>query len=56
MFSQDLLSFCAERVFAGIDGIQDQEVDPKVPFPASHSAYWHDDKVYQLIRDNWPRG
>jgi hypothetical protein len=53
---QDLLSFCAERVFAGIDGIQDQEVDPKVPFPSSHSAYWHDDKVYQLIRDNWPRG
>jgi hypothetical protein len=53
---QDLLSFCATRVFRGQDGIQDEEVDPGVPFPASHSAYWHDDKVYEVIHDNWPRG
>jgi hypothetical protein len=52
---QDLLSFCATRIFPGMPGIRDEEVDPGVPFPASHSAYWHDDKVFQLIRDNWPR-
>lgn len=66
---QDFLSFCAARVFAGADGtdgtdgtsgaagarrIQDEEVDPGVPFPESHSAYWTHGKVYELIRDAWP--
>jgi hypothetical protein len=51
---QDFLSFCAARIFNGAAGIQDEEVDPGVPFPESHSAYWVHDKVYQLIRDAWP--
>lgn len=55
---QDFLSFCAERVFPGAGvrpNIRDEEVDPGVPFPESHSAYWTCDRVYQLIRDAWPR-
>jgi hypothetical protein len=51
---QDFLSFCATRVFPGIPGIRDEEVDPGVPFPESHSAYWYHDRVYALIRDAWP--
>ncbi len=51
---QDFLSFCAARVFPEIRGIQDEEVDPGVPFPESHSAYWTCDRVYQLIRKAWP--
>jgi hypothetical protein len=53
---QDLLAFYATAVFPGIAGIHDERVDPGVPFPASHSAYWHDDRVYGLIRDHWPTG
>jgi hypothetical protein len=52
---QDFLSFCASRVFPGTrQWIRDEEVDPGVPFPESHSAYWYHDRVYQLIRDAWP--
>ena len=51
---QDFLSFCAARIFGGAAGIQDEEVDPGVPFPESHSAYWVHDRVYELIRDAWP--
>lgn len=57
---RDFLSFCAGRVFSGAPGagsghwIRDEEVDPGVPFPESHSAYWYHDRVYQLIRDAWP--
>jgi hypothetical protein len=50
----DFLSFCAERVFPGIDGIQDSGVDPGVPFPEAHSAYWYHDPVYELIKSAWP--
>jgi hypothetical protein len=52
---QDALSFCAARVFPGFDGIQDEEVDPGVPFPESHGAYWTCGRVYDLIREHWPR-
>jgi hypothetical protein len=51
---QDLLSFCAARVFPDVPGIEDCEVDPGVPFPPAHSAYWHDGTVFELIRDRWP--
>jgi hypothetical protein len=51
---QDFLSFCAARVFPGVAGIDDQEVDPQVPFPESHSAYWYHPGVYNLIRGAWP--
>jgi hypothetical protein len=50
----DFLSFCAERVFSGIPGITDEAVQPGVPFPEAHSAYWQDPKVYSLIKDRWP--
>jgi hypothetical protein len=51
---QDFLSFCAARVFPGVAGIRDEEVDPGVPFPESHSAYWTCGRVYELVRDAWP--
>lgn len=50
----DLLSFCAEATFAGVSGINDQEVESGVPFPEAHSAYWRNDRVYELIRESWP--
>jgi hypothetical protein len=50
----DFLSYCATRIFPGVAGIWDMAVDPGVPFPASHSAYWHDPKVYDLILNHWP--
>jgi hypothetical protein len=50
----DLLSYCATRVFAGAGRVVDEEVASGVPFPESHSAYWHDDRVYELIRNWWP--
>jgi hypothetical protein len=48
---EDLLSFCAKRVFPDVDGIKDVAVDAKVPFPASHSAYFAVDATYEAIRD-----
>jgi hypothetical protein len=50
----DLLSFCAEATFPGVTGINDHEVESGVPFPEAHSAYWRNDRVYELIRDAWP--
>jgi len=52
---QDFLSFCAERVFPRAPDISDTAVDPGVPFPASHSAYWHHGPVYDLIAAAWPQ-
>ncbi len=51
---RDFLSFCAGRIFPGAAGIRDVEVDPGVPFPESHSAYWVHDPVYEAIVDAWP--
>jgi hypothetical protein len=51
---EDLLSFCAERVFVNGPEINDKEVVAGVPFPLSHSAYWGVDRVYELIRENLP--
>jgi hypothetical protein len=51
---QDFLSFIAGRIFQGVSGITDEEVDPGVPFPESHSAYWYSNRVYELIRQHWP--
>jgi hypothetical protein len=50
----DLLSFCAERVFPDTPGIRDVVVDPDVPFPWSHSAYWEVDEVFGAIKAEWP--
>jgi hypothetical protein len=51
---QDLLSFCAERVFVNSPEIIDEPISAGVPFPMSHSAYWAQDRVYQLVRDHLP--
>jgi hypothetical protein len=51
----DLLSFCAERVFPGIKGIADNEVASGAPFPESHSAYWQLEDVYSMIAAFWPK-
>lgn len=49
---RDLLSFCAERVFAGRGArIADREVVSGEPFPASHSAYFSNPEVYSAIRE-----
>lgn len=47
---EDLLSFCAQRVF-NIPGarIFDEPVDTRVPFPMSHSAYWNVDSLWKLL-------
>jgi hypothetical protein len=49
----DVLSFCAERVFAGRSGIHDMVVRSEVPFPESHSAYWRQDSLYKIIDTFW---
>lgn len=51
---RDLLSFVTGGLWPGAAGLKDEEVDPRVPFPQSHSAYWHTDRTYELIRDVWP--
>lgn len=49
---RDLLSFCAEQVFAGRGArIADRELVSGEPFPASHSAYFSNPEVYGAIRD-----
>jgi hypothetical protein len=50
----DFLSFYASREFDGVLGITDVMVDPGVPFPEAHSAYWEHDPVYAAIRAHWP--
>lgn len=51
---QDLLSFCAGRVFPGSPEIVDTEVDAGVPFPESHSAYWGRRELYEVLGSHWP--
>jgi hypothetical protein len=51
---EDLLSFCAERVFPGNESIVDCPVDAGVGFPESHSAYWGVEKVFDEIKAHWP--
>lgn len=51
----DFLSFCAKPIFGPDDDrIWDESVDPGVPFPASHGAYWQHDRTYELIKSHWP--
>lgn len=48
---EDLLSFCAGPVFPNSARIQDRVVDSGVPFPMSHSAYWTQKRLYELMRE-----
>jgi hypothetical protein len=50
----DFLSFIAKPVFSGIEGIRDEEISSRVPFPSSHSAYFHQPRTFELIRDFLP--
>lgn len=46
----DFLAFCAERVFPAREGIRDEAIAPPgVPFPAAHSAYWTQNRIYERI-------
>jgi hypothetical protein len=46
----DLLSFCAKQVFPEEkEDIVDFAIDAGVPFPASHSAYWHVDALFTRV-------
>ncbi|WP_432969091.1 hypothetical protein [Dactylosporangium sp. CA-233914] len=47
MDQRDLLSFYAEPVFG--DRVRDVELDSRVPFPRSHSAYFTNDGLYALL-------
>jgi hypothetical protein len=51
---EDLLSFCAKRVFPARTTIVDEPVDAGVPFPMSHSAYWGQRRTYELIKESLP--
>lgn len=50
----DLLSFYAGYIFPNAS-VVDAEIDAGVPFPQSHSAYWTQGRLYDLLRENWPR-
>jgi len=51
----DLLSFCAERVWPNTTGIVDQQVESRLPFPTSHSAYWSLETLYETVAKHWPK-
>jgi hypothetical protein len=44
-----LLGYLAEPIFP--QNAIDFEVDSGQPFPASHSAYWQNDAVWERIAD-----
>lgn len=46
---RDFLSFAGKDVFPG--KIQDHPVDNGEPFPESHSAYWTNSTIYQVIQE-----
>ncbi|MFG2011563.1 hypothetical protein ACGFNF_21110 [Micromonospora sp. NPDC048868] len=45
---RDLLAFLAEPIFG--ERVRDVEVDSRVPFPRSHSAYFANPAVYAVLR------
>lgn len=51
---EDVLSFCAARVWPNCTRIRDEAIDSGVPFPMSHSAYWTQRRLYELIRESLP--
>jgi hypothetical protein len=51
---EDLLSFCAQRVFPAATNIHDVALKADVPFPASHSAYWAQDSLYNILEQHLP--
>jgi hypothetical protein len=49
---RDFLSYVGERIFQG--RVKDVRVDNREPFPASHSAYWSNPSVWNVIRGVLP--
>lgn len=48
----DFLSFCAKPLFADTPGIIEEKIEPKgIPFPAAHSAYWMENRIYEHIHE-----
>lgn len=52
--TEDLLSFCAQGVFPACTDIHDEALLADVPFPASHSAYWAQDGLFEILRRYLP--
>jgi hypothetical protein len=50
---RDFLSFVGAGLFPG--SVSDHDVDICQPFPASHSAYWDNEKTYRIIADGVSR-
>jgi hypothetical protein len=50
---RDFLSYVGAEIFPG--RIEDVKVDSKQPFPESHSAYWANPSVWNLIAGRLPR-
>ena len=50
----DILSFVAAQVFPGLANVRDEVISSGVPFPSAHSAYFHQARTFELIRDFWP--
>jgi hypothetical protein len=48
--SRDFLSFLTEGVFSGGRSRRDVEIKSGLPFPASHSGYWRQQKTWEHIR------
>ncbi|MEU3726138.1 hypothetical protein [Streptomyces sp. NPDC031705] len=46
---QDVLSYLAGPVFPGDPRVTDHEISSRQPFPASHSAYWKQQSLYERI-------
>ncbi|MEU9719149.1 hypothetical protein [Streptomyces sp. NPDC047976] len=46
---QDVLSYLAAPVFPGDPRVTDHEISSRQPFPASHSAYWKQQSLYERI-------
>lgn len=48
----DFLSFCAKPLFPGMPGLVEEKIEPEgIPFPAAHSAYWMENRIYERIHD-----
>ncbi|EFL18378.1 predicted protein [Streptomyces sp. C] len=46
---QDVLSYLAAPVFPGDPRVSDHEIRSRQPFPASHSAYWKQQSLYESV-------
>jgi hypothetical protein len=42
-------------VFVNSPGIVDEPIAAGVPFPMAHSAYWTQDRVYELVKEHLPK-